>query len=168
VLEGYIDAASAIGGEVVEDVGGEVVEDVGGEPLEGGGDLGLVFSIVPLAFSGGLAPSRFDTNKPFENFHTILCVAHMIKAKISACVAAITILDPFLGKLTKIPGVRTKNKTNTYKVIKTFIIMYILCAHFSYQRQIPIYVIIIHAFYYSRRRHLTHSIPHHVMSEPYQ
>jgi hypothetical protein len=47
------------------------------------------------------------------NRQIILCVNVQIKAKMTACVAAVIILLDLGGKYTNTPGVNTKNSTKT-------------------------------------------------------
>jgi len=58
------------------------------------------------------------------NFPTVLFVIQNNKEKTSACVAATTITEPLGGNVTKIPGVNKKNRTNMYKNMKKFMILY--------------------------------------------
>jgi hypothetical protein len=70
-------------------------------------------------------PSKPPKCTDFVQFHTILCVKWKITAKTNACTAATVILEPPLGKLTRIPGVNTKKSTAIYKRTQRFIMMFI-------------------------------------------
>lgn len=71
--------------------------------------ISFIFCIVDLSFSYffwvhfPVIPSILWLKR-----HTILCVNVQTKAKIKACVAAVTILLALGGKYTKTPGVNTK------------------------------------------------------------